>query len=269
MNKKKQQFVDTVWKYYADAGRHKLPWRHTQNPYHILVSELMLQQTQVQRVVPKYEAFIKQWPTIQKLALAKQSEILVAWQGLGYNRRAKFLHQCAQVIVREYASVFPATRIELEALPGIGPYTAGAILAFAHNTPVILIETNVRRVYLHHFFQTQENVSDSEIYPYLEKTLPLKRAREWYSALMDYGTYLKQTVSNPNQRSKHYAKKSTFKGSNREIRGAVLRTLIDSALTVAKLKKQLNELDTARIEPQVQALLQEGLVQQTGKTYSL
>jgi A/G-specific adenine glycosylase len=269
MNKKEQQFVDTVWEFYAKSGRHQLPWRQTQNPYHILVSELMLQQTQVERVIPKYEAFIHQWPTVQKLAKAKQSAVLIAWQGLGYNRRAKFLLQCAQTLVTEYAGVFPATRKELEALPGIGPYTAGAILAFAHNTPIVLIETNVRRAYLHHFFRTKDNVSDADIYPYLEKTLPPQKAREWYSALMDYGSHLKQTVANPNHRSKHYTKQSVFKGSDREIRGAILSALIDSPLTMGKLKTKLTELDAARIELQLQALVQEGLVRQVGKTYRL
>jgi len=269
MNKKAAQFVETVWEYYAQSGRHQLPWRQTQNPYHILVSELMLQQTQVERVIPKYEAFIQQWPTVQALASAPQSAVVIAWQGLGYNRRARFLHQCAQVIVTKYAGVFPLTRKELEALPGIGPYTAGALLAFAQNAPVILIETNVRRVYLHHFFPTKDSVPDADIYPYIEQTLPPQRAREWYSALMDYGTYLKKTVSNPNQRSRHYSKQSTFKGSDREIRGAILKALTGSNLSILKLKQLLSELEGERIEPQLQALLKEGLVRQIGNGYSL
>lgn len=269
MNKKEQQFVDTIWEYYTHAGRHDLPWRRTHNPYHILVSELMLQQTQVSRVIPKYEAFIKRWPTIQKLATAQQSAVLGAWQGLGYNRRAKFLLQCAQTITAAHAGVFPATRKELEGLPGVGPYTAGALLAFAYNTPVFLIETNVRRVYLHHFFPDQENVPDTAIYPYLEKTLPKQRTREWYSALMDYGTHLKQTLKNPNQRSKHYSKQSTFKGSNREIRGAILKVLVDSELSLSELKTNLNTFTAHRVEQQVMNLLKEGLVQKKDDTLFL
>jgi A/G-specific adenine glycosylase len=269
MNKKEQHFVDTVWEYYKLAGRHQLPWRQTQNPYYILVSELMLQQTQVQRVIPKYQAFIKRWPTVQKLAQAPQGAVLTAWQGLGYNRRAKFLHQCAKTIVAKPAGVFPTSRKELESLPGVGPYTAGAILAFAYNTPVILIETNVRRVYLHHFFRTKDQVSDAALYPYLEKTLPPQRTKEWYSALMDYGSHLKQTISNPNQRSAHYAKQPRFKGSDREIRGAILKVLARSHLTGPQIHAQFNGFESARIDCQLLNLRNEGLVQQTGSTYSL
>ena len=269
MNKKESQFVDKVWQHYAQAGRHQLPWRQTHDSYRILVSELMLQQTQVERVIPKYETFMQRWPTVQKLAAAQQSDVVIAWQGLGYNRRAKFLHQCAQVVVLEYGGVFPATRKELEALPGVGPYTAGAILAFAHNAPVVLIETNVRRVYLHHFFPTQESVSDRDIYPYLETTLPPKRAREWYSAVMDYGAHLKKIVRNPNQRSKHYSKQSVFKGSDREIRGAILKALIDVNLSIPKLKQELSTFKGERIESQLKALQKESLVQQIGNRYSL
>jgi len=269
MNKLIPQFTEIVWQYFDDNGRHNLPWRLTTDPYKILVSELMLQQTQVARVIPKYEAFICRWSTAQKLAQAQQSEVLVAWQGLGYNRRARFLHQCAQVIAHEYAGVFPQTRSELEALPGIGPYTAGAILAFAFNLPVMLIETNVRRVYLHHFFPDEREVADADIYPYLEKTLPSHRAREWYAALMDYGSYLKKTEINPNQRSKHYTKQSVFRGSDREIRGAILKALSVRALTLSGLQKEFGQFDARRMEDQLTALQQEGLVFLNKKKYQL
>jgi len=269
MNKTEQKFVATIWEYYTQQGRHQLPWRQTQDPYHILVSELMLQQTQVQRVVPKYEAFVQRWPTVQQLAAAQQRDVLIAWQGLGYNRRAKFLHQCAQTIVSDFGGSFPRTRAALEALPGIGPYTAGAILAFAYNQPVVLIETNVRRVYLHHFFLDQEQVADTAIYPILERTLPAKRAREWYAALMDYGSELKKTVGNPNQKSRHYTKQSAFTGSDREIRGAILRVLVQENLTVMQIQKQLPEFEAQRVHTQLQALLTEGLTQKAGQTYCL
>jgi A/G-specific adenine glycosylase len=269
MIKKEQKFVDGVWEYFEKEGRHTLPWRQTTDPYRILVSELMLQQTQVERVIPKYEAFIKKWPTAKKLSQAQLSEVLILWQGLGYNRRAKFLHQCAQTIVSDYKGVFPTTRSELERLPGIGPYTAGALLAFAFNQPVVLIETNVRRVYLHHFFSKETNVSDPDIFPLLEKTLPQDKAREWYAALMDYGTHIKKTVPNPNVRSKHYSKQSTFKGSDREIRGAILKVLTQSAANQAELQKTLNTFEQTRVEEQTVILLKEGLIQLTKKNYHL
>jgi A/G-specific adenine glycosylase len=269
MNKAEQLFVECVWKYYSEHGRTELPWRTNQNPYQVLVSELMLQQTQVERVIPKYEAFMQKWPTIEQLASARQSEVLIAWQGLGYNRRAKFLHQCAKVITTEYRGVFPTDTKALVQLPGIGPYTASALMAFAFNQPVILIETNVRRVYLHHFFPAQEDISDQSIFPYIERTLPKENAREWYAALMDYGTYLKKTVANPNRRSKHYVKQSTFKGSDREIRGALLRAFSHSALSKKQLQTSLSGFDVARVESQLQALIEESLVEKVGRSFRL
>lgn len=218
-------FVALVWDFYETHGRHELPWRTTTDPYHILVSELMLQQTQVARVIPKYEAFLERWPTIGRLAAASLADVLVAWQGLGYNRRAKYLHRCAQVVATEFTGQFPRTETELQKLPGVGPYTAAAIVAFAYDEPVTLIETNVRRVFLHHFFADSLNVPDLNLLPIIARTTPATNVRAWYAALMDYGSYLKQTSPNTNQRSMHYVKQSKFSGSDRQIRGAILRFL--------------------------------------------
>jgi A/G-specific adenine glycosylase len=269
VNKREKEFVKLVWEYFEKEGRYALPWRQTTDPYRILVSELMLQQTQVERVIPKYEAFIKKWPTVQKLAKAELGEVLIMWQGLGYNRRAKFLHQCAGAIACDHSGIFPRTRKELEALPGIGPYTAGAIMAFSYNSPVILIETNVRRVYLHHFFPNQTDVPDSDIFLILEKTVPVDKARDWYSALMDYGTYLKKTIANPNVRSRHYAKQSKFVGSDREIRGAILKVLSRSAFGQEKLQENLCEFDQVRVQGQVEVLLSEGMIHVARGKYCL
>ena len=152
MNKKEREFVARVWEYYKAHGRHDLPWRKTTDPYKILVSELMLQQTQVDRVLLKYKAFLKLFPTARRLAAAPLGDVLRAWQGLGYNRRAKFLHQAAQYVTNELKGRWPKDEAGLLALPGVGPYTARAVLAFAYNEPVVLIETNVRQVFLHHLF---------------------------------------------------------------------------------------------------------------------
>lgn len=269
MTKQERQFIATVWQHYKTAGRHDLPWRQTYDPYQILVSELMLQQTQASRVITKYEAFIAQWPTVQQLAAASLADVLKAWQGLGYNRRAKFLHQCAQVITAEQAGSFPTTRAQLETLPGIGPYTAGAILAFAFNQPVVLIETNVRRVFLHHFFPAKEQVTDTQLYPYIERTVSSKQAREWYAALMDYGAYLKRAVPNPNRRSRHYSKQSAFVGSDREIRGAIIRLLSKEAVRVIQLKHRLDQFAEKRVAAQVQALRKEGMIEIENNMYIL
>jgi A/G-specific adenine glycosylase len=203
----------------------------------------MLQQTQVDRVIPKFNAFIKQFPTAKKLAAAPLSEVLKLWSGLGYNRRAKYLWEAAK-----QWGIAP-----LEDLPGVGPYTANAVRAFAYNEPVIMIETNIRAVYLHHVFPNSFHVSDSKLLPYM--VLPRGIApREWYAALMDYGSYLKKAYPNPSRKSKHHAVQKKFKGSDREVRGAVLK----ARLARASLKKL--PFTQSRITRAVAALKKEGLI---------
>jgi A/G-specific adenine glycosylase len=271
MNRKEQQFVEVVLDFYREHGRTHLPWRKTARPYNILVSELMLQQTQVDRVIPKYQEFIKHWPTMTKLANARLSEVLRVWQGLGYNRRAKFLHRCAQQVVTEHNGRLPKDLKTLQTLPGIGQYTASAIMAFAHNHPVRMVETNIRTAYLHHFFPVTTDVSDKEIFPIIEATMLRQEPRVWYSALMDYGSHLKRTVGNLNQKAQGYKKQSVFKGSDREIRGAIIRTLTASStsLTKTQLNKKLTHFDAGRVAKQLQKLSQEGLVVETGKRIQL
>ncbi|MCA9364263.1 A/G-specific adenine glycosylase [Candidatus Kaiserbacteria bacterium] len=268
MTEREQAFVRTVWQYYKREGRHTLPWRRTKNPYRILVSELMLQQTQVDRVVPKYRSFIRQFPTIRTLAAASLGEVLRVWQGLGYNRRAKYLHACAQAMVHEWGGVLPKNQSALETLPGIGPYTAGAVMVFAHNTPVVMIETNIRTVFLHHFFTDAVGVPDSEITYYIERTLDREKPREWYAALMDYGTYLKKAYPNPSRKSKHHTIQSKFQNSDRQIRGAILRALTDTPQSRGALSTRL-EFEDARIAAQLAQLVHEGMVTRTGGRYQL
>ena len=158
------RFQNFIHNWYVKHGRHELPWRQTSDPYQVLVSEMMLQQTQVERVVPKYLAFIERFPNAQSLAAAPLSDVLILWQGLGYNRRAKFLHQAAQAVMEKYAGKFPETLSELQMLPGIGVYTAGAIRNFAYALATPLVETNVRTVYLYHFFPTHSAFPDLDIH---------------------------------------------------------------------------------------------------------
>lgn len=269
LSKEEKAFVKTVSRYYKTSGRHDLPWRKTTDPYKILVSEVMLQQTQVIRVVPKYKAFLKQFPSTSKLAAASLGDVLRAWQGLGYNRRAKFLKQAAEVVMKEHKGKWPKTYEELRALPGVGAYTAGAVMSFAYNAPVPLIETNVRTVYILHFFQDKKDVSDIELLPIIERTLDRENSREWNWALMDYGAHLKETVGNLNKQSKHYAKQSTFKGSDRQIRGAILRELAKQSLTHSQLVKALSETEKERIKVQLDALQKERLIVESGKDLKL
>lgn len=260
-----RRFKETVYAYYRTHGRHTLPWRKTRDPYKILVSEMMLQQTQVPRVLPKYRAFLRRFPSIRALAEASRADVLREWQGLGYNRRAKLLHECAQSV----AGKLPRTYRELIALPGIGPYTAAAVMAFAYNEPVTLIETNVRTVYLHHFFASRTNVSDAELLPHIERTLDQENPREWYAALMDYGSFLKRSIGNQNVRSRHHAVQTKFKGSDREIRGAIIRALSESPMTIADLRRKLAHHDHKRIAAQLAALAAEGMIRREGRRYAL
>jgi len=228
----------------------------------------MLQQTQVERVIPKYTEFLDTFPTLETLAKASLGNVLRAWQGLGYNRRAKMLHAAARDIVDNQNGVFPRTYEELKSLPGVGPYTAGAIMAFAYNKALPIIETNIRTVYLHHFFKNKEYVSDAEILPIITRTLPEGSARLWYAALMDYGTYLKKEYGNQNTRSKHYTKQSAFAGSDRQTRGAILRLLGASPLSKPRLFREL-EGQKEQMEKQLIKLLEEGLVVKNGPLYGL
>lgn len=271
MTKHERAFIATVREYYAAHGRHQLPWRQTTDPYRILVSEVMLQQTQVDRVVPKYEAFIEKYPTVPDLAKAPLKEVLQMWQGLGYNRRAQLLQRAAQYINRDLHGQFPSTYEAWQVLPGIGPYTAGAIMAFAYNQPLPIIETNIRTVYLHHFFLTQTAVSDAEVFEKITATLDAANPRQWYGALMDYGVYLKRVHGNQNKRSTTYQAQTTFIGSDRQIRGAVIRLLAGSAtaLSQSQLSAQLIEYAPDRVVEQLLKLEAEGLVQRYRAKYRL
>lgn len=269
MNRKEQAFIARVWSFYENEGRHALPWRKTHDPYRILVSEVMLQQTQVDRVLPKYRAFIHTFPSVSALARSPLKEVLITWQGLGYNRRAKLLHSCAIAITREYRGRFPRTKEELQALPGVGPYTASAILAFAFEIPTSLIETNVRSVFLHHFFADRTDVPDTALLPCIERTLQRERIREWYWALMDYGSFLKKHTENPSRRSRHHSQQSPFKGSDRSIRGAIVRMLIQGPLTRTQILACLKEFEDARVDAILQRLCEEGLIAERKGKYTL
>lgn len=220
------RFREIVWAVYAQRGR-VMPWRTDPSPYNVVVSEIMLQQTQVDRVMPKFLAWTERWSDFDALSHARTKEVLSAWQGLGYNRRALWLKQLADNVVRAHGGKLPGTLAALTAFKGIGPNTAGAILAYAFEQPVVFIETNIRRVILHEFFPEQEEVSDKAIVPFVAATLDREHPREWYWAMMDYGSELAKLVVNPNRRSKHYTRQSKFAGSHRQLRGAILARVID------------------------------------------
>lgn len=264
-------FIKTVWEYYH-AKKRDLPWRLSESngsfdAYKIFVSELMLQQTQVARVIPKYEAFLSQFPDVQTLAKSSLGDVLRLWQGLGYNRRAKFLWQASAQVVTDFGGDFPHTQKELVSLPGIGVNTAGAIMAYAWNKPVVYIETNIRTVIIHHFFHDEVQVTDKQIQAILEQTIKqVDNYREFYWALMDYGSHLKSTVGNKSRNSKAYTKQSPFQGSLRQIRGQVLRELASSSRSVDALGFRVTD---SRLGQVLIDLKQEGLIIKEGSQYKL
>ncbi len=264
-------FKKLVHTHYEKHGR-DLPWRHTTDPYKLVVSEVMLQQTQVDRVVEKYAAFVQRFPTFASLANASVGDVLRAWQGLGYNRRALLLKKLAETVVEKYGGKLPNDPALLEELPGIGPATAQSICAFAFNAPVVFVETNIRTVFIHHFFKKRkktEKVSDAELLPLVEKTLDRKNPRLWYNALMDYGTFLKKEYGNANVHSAHYARQSKFEGSNRQVRGRILKVLSEKNLLSESGIVSVVALDARKIKRNLVALEKEGFLKKQGAVYSL
>jgi A/G-specific adenine glycosylase len=229
----------------------------------------MLQQTQVDRVVPFYRTFLKRFPTVRSLAEASLSDVLKVWQGLGYNRRAKMLHEAAKEIMHAYGGKVPHDIAELEKLPGVGPYTARAVMAFAHNEDTVFIETNLRTAVIHHFFKDREKVTDGEILAILAKALPKGSAREWYAALMDYGAHLKRSGVRVNARSATYTKQKAFKGSVREARGAILRALMHGPQPLQKLYALLGNYRKEQLKNAFATLVRDGMLRKAGRAYSV
>lgn len=261
---RKAAFQKMVWNYYQAHNRADLPWRRKITPYRIWISEVMLQQTQVGRVVDFFNAWMKAFPTIRALANAPQIDVLKQWKGLGYNSRALRLKRAAEIIMKDRGGKFPKTLEQISELPGIGPYTAGAIMAFAYDEKVTMIETNIRRAYLHHFFRDTANIHDREILQLIEQTLPDKNFREWYWALMDYGSYLGRTIPNPNKKSRHYTVQKKFEGSDRQIRGKILGMLLVSkkAISIETVYAGVDALsnDFERVDAIIASLGDEGFI---------
>ena len=260
------EFQEIIWQKGRELFR-DMPWRTDTRPYYVMVSEIMLQQTQVDRVVPKFEAFIERFPTVEHLSNASLGDVLQMWSGLGYNRRAKFLHEAAIKIIGEYGGTFPETEKELVSLPGVGVNTAGAILAYSFNQPAIFIETNIRTVYFYHFFLEHDEVTDTELRAVVEASVDTEHPRQWYWAMMDYGSYLKHQGIGQNNKSRHYKKQSPLKGSVREVRGQILKLLTAADFELQEMRMQL--VADERFEPALASLEKEGLIAKTGPMFHL
>jgi len=261
-------FQSAIRDYYDSYGR-SFPWRETRDPYRILVSEIMLQQTQTDRVVPRFESWLSTFPEVRSLARAPFSAVLSSWVGLGYNRRAKYLHETAKKITEEHDGIFPEEPQSLQELPGVGHYTANAVSTFSFNRPNVFIETNIRSVYLFFFFSEQEGVTDRQILDKIAETLDHNDPRTWYYALMDYGADLKKRVPNPNRQAAAYTRQSRFEGSARQARGCVLRYLAREKTGTASAIANHEGIDEDRIRGVIPGLIREGMVHERDGFYSV
>ena len=259
-------FQEIVWGYYRQYAR-PMPWRDKPTPYNVVVSEFMLQQTQVDRVRTKFEAWVEKWPDFASLAEASTEEVLRLWKGLGYNRRALRLHAVSQRVQAEFGGVLPEDIETLQTFGGVGPGTAGAIVVYAFNRPAVFIETNIRRVFLHHFFADREGVTDKEIFPFIAEAVDREHPREWCWALMDYGTFLKTQVVNPNRRSKHYARQSKFEGSHRQLRGIILDRVLQAGFFQAG--DEVVGFEQPRVNRACGELVQEGFLEAQGDRFTM
>lgn len=244
-------FKDLVWREGREHWR-ELPWRNIDDPYAVLVSEVMLQQTQVKRVLKHWPRFVALFPTVDALASAETSLVLEMWQGLGYNRRALALKKTCEICSQANGGMLPATLEGLMELPGIGPATAAGVMAFAHDEPCVYLETNVRSVFLHHFFPDAQEVDDKQLIPLVRMCCPDDDVRGWYYALLDYGAHLKATTVNPSRRSKHHKTQSEFEGSHRQKRAQVVRMVLGKpGAKPSEIKIDIDLMERAAGRPEV------------------
>ncbi|MCF7798599.1 Fe-S cluster assembly protein HesB [Candidatus Woesearchaeota archaeon] len=230
-----KSFQKKILIFYKEEGRHDLPWRHTTDRYKIMVSEIMLQQTQVSRVIEKYNNWIEEFPTPQSLAKATLAQVLKAWSGLGYNARGKRLWDAAKIIVDRHKGTVPKNSETLLSLPGIGPYTARSILIFADNAPLATVDTNIRRILIHEF-NLPETTSNKDLFELAEQLLPEGKSRDYHNALMDYGS-IKLTSKKSGIKPK--TTQSKFAGSRRFYRGQIIKYLTTNKTITLKQAKKL------------------------------
>lgn len=262
------QFCTIIWDYF-NAHQRSFAWRTDISPYRVVVSEIMLQQTQTDRVATKFDPFIQAFPDWQALADAPFSQVLGFWKGLGYNRRAQALQKIARLVVDQHGGALPQCIATLETFPSIGPATARSITTFAFNTPTVFIETNIRTVFIYFFFRNQLDIHDKQLLPLIEKTVDMENPRLWYYALMDYGVMLKKNVGNLSRLSAHYNKQSSFQGSDRQIRGKVLALMLEQGPVVFEGIRLHLDVDHQRLGNIVNGLLDDGLIKKTGELFSL
>lgn len=255
-----KSFQKIIYDYYMNHKR-KFPFRENTTPYNVLVSEIMLQQTQTGRVSEKFLKFTKKFPDFLLLSKASLKDVLKQWKGLGYNRRAIALKKIAEIVIKDYDGKLPDSLEILKSFPQIGHNTASSIVTFAFNKPTTFIETNIRRVYIYFFFPNKSEITDKEILSIVKKTVDKTNPREWYYALMDYGVMLKKNHPELTRRSANYRKKSPFKGSTRQIRGKLLEILIEEgSADISIIHNRLKVNDSKRMKIILDQLIKEGFI---------
>lgn len=248
-------FRRKILRFYKQHGRN-LPWRQTTDPFRITIAEIMLQQTQVERVIPKYEEWIARWPNWNALSLASNEQLLRGWSGLGYNRRALLLGKLAKAVMHDHAGVLPDSPAELETLPGIGPYTSRAILIFAFDRPLATIDTNIRRVLLREF-ELSASTAPAQLADFAFRVLSKRKSRDWHNALMDYSRLVL-----PKQISaiRPVSRQSKFVGSARQVRGEIIRRLLRSQPADLRSICLALERTQAEVEKIAEKMANEGVV---------
>jgi A/G-specific adenine glycosylase len=262
------EFRYFIYEYYMRHGR-ILPWRFESDPYKVFVSEIMLQQTPVERVQGKYEKFLSRFPDVATLSHASLESILAEWRGLGYNRRGLYLKQAAMQMEAGFSGVVPSSIEDLTTLPGVGYGTACAVMAFAYNDPVVFLETNIRTVFIHFFFKDSESVRDSYLLPLVEDALDRNDPRNWYYALMDYGSMLKREGVKEHRKSTAYRRQSPFEGSDRQIRGGILKALGETGVLSRQDLLCRLSVSEERIMRNLASLTKEGFLCEQNGVYSI
>lgn len=257
--KKFHEKIFAWWK----KNKRLLPWRETTNPYYIMISEIMLQQTQVNRSKEKYLEFIKNYPTIEELAEASISSVLTSWSGLGYNRRALWLHEAANQIVK--LKEFPKTQEELQKLKGIGPYTSRSILIFAFNYDIATVDTNIRRILITENF-AKEQTKEKELFTIAQKLLPKGKARDWHNALMDYGSLV---LTSAKTGIKPKTTTSSKSKENRLFRGRIVKYLTRNSKAKKEQLVKECKIPAEKINDILVGLIADGLVAKTKEDYML
>ncbi len=258
-----KRFQKKIFSFY-EKNKRDLPWRKTTDPYKILLSELMLQQTQVKRVILYYEKWIEKWPTIDALASAALPEVLQMWLGLGYNTRAMNLHTTAQKIVSQFDSDVLQAMKQYKELPGVGKYTSQAVQIFSTNTDLVTVDTNIRRIFISEF-KLPTTITDKELWSLAEICLPRGKSRDWHNALMDYGA-LQLTAKKTGIKPK--TQQSRFEGSDRQIRAKILRCLLQKSMSISEMEA-LFELEQERLKPILEKMSHEKIIVRRNTAYQL